>query len=68
LGKSIYGKERIISQRRGKPIAMIVPLQNSEIKKGGLATFPWEEFEQLADYVDQSYQLRARESYREIPF
>ncbi len=67
LGRSLHGGERIIIERRNRPIAMIVPMEYAESGKKGLASVDWSEFAGLADHVDEIYQSRQDETYREIP-
>ncbi|MCX7949828.1 MAG: type II toxin-antitoxin system Phd/YefM family antitoxin [Treponemataceae bacterium] len=69
LTRSSQQKERIIIKRREKPIAMIVPLQeNAEKQEGGLATVPWENFQELGELVEAVYKERHGEIHREVPF
>jgi prevent-host-death family protein len=69
LGRSVHGKERIIIQRRNHPIAMIVPLTDGTTTvKGGLGSVAWEEFSDLASFVDTAYEARQMDGYREVSF
>ncbi len=67
LGRSLHGRERIIIERRNQAIAMIVPMDYPESGKQGLAGVDWSEFAALADHVDEIYQCRQDEAYRELP-
>jgi len=67
LRRRLHGKERIIIERRNRPIAMIVPMEYPESGKRGLAAVDWSEFAPLAKRVDEAFQGRQDEAYREMP-
>ena len=69
LGRSMHRKERIIISRRNHPIAMIVPLAEEGINRNeGLAAVPWEQFADLAPFVEEVFAERQTDVDREIPF
>jgi len=67
LGRSLHGEERVIIERRNRPIAMILPMEYPGSGKRGLAAVDWSDFALLAKHVDEAYQGRQDEAYREIP-
>ncbi len=69
LGRSVYGKERVIINRRNKPIAMIVPLPGGRpTGSGGLLSVDWSGFEELAEELDMILAARQHEGFREVSF
>ena len=47
--------------------ARLSEMEYAESGKKGLASVDWSEFAGLADHVDEIYQSRQDETYREIP-
>lgn len=72
LSESRSTGTRIIVMKRKKPIATVLPFDDTgapvNLGNGGLASLAgtWPDFEEIADDVMHGYNSRGNETYREI--
>jgi antitoxin (DNA-binding transcriptional repressor) of toxin-antitoxin stability system len=68
-----YGK-RIIIMNRKTPVATVLPYNekglNTQPGSGGLASLAgsWEDLSEIDPYIQEAYQERQKEGYREVSF
>lgn len=69
INRIIYGKERIVVTKKGKKVAMVIPMQETDNKTEGLIKAQGvlaDLDDELDNMVDDIYKQRTQETAREV--